>query len=178
MFAESIPPPEDTESSDSGVRATLPTREQREYERIVAQAERLARRGDADAIAEALLAAKRKPKRTPRIVENPEYAQMIVRTVRAMVRRVGVTGDVESLADFVAVRKVIDDAITETVAELRKPRGVLEHAFSWADIGRVLGMTRQAAAEKYTPRSEGQPKRVRNRGRVPATVSPIRQETA
>lgn len=165
----------------SDVRATRTpgrSREQREREAAEELAARLLDGGSVDEIAAALLAAKRKRKRTPKVTENPEYADMIVRLIRAMVRRVGVVGDVEGLADFVRVQKALDGAITEAVTELRKPRGPLEHAYSWADIGRVLGITRQAACEKYSPREDGQPKRVRNRGRTAATVTPIRQETA
>ena len=164
------------ELSPDAVRDTLttkPTREQLEYERVARLAERLARRGDADAIAEALIAAKRPRKRSTKVVENIDYAVMVERQVRALIKRVGDTGDIECLPSVVALRDVLDEACYEIVEKLLTPHGPLQHKFSWADIGRVMGTTRQAASERFT-----RTKRVRNRGRVAATVSPIRQETA
>ncbi len=165
---------------EATVRATR-TREERERQAAEELAARLLEGGSVEEIAAALLAARRKRKRPSKVTENPEYADMVIRLIKAMVRRVGTVGDIEGLADMVRVQKVLDQAITEAVTELRKPHGVLEHHYSWESIGNVLGITRQAACEKYSPRAPGQPKRVRNRGRTAATVtsiSDLNQETA
>ena len=164
------------------VRATLtakPTRQQRAYEATEDLAAKLLEAGDLAALTDALLETKpRRAKRPSRVVETPEYAQMVVRIVRAMGRRIGQTGDVECLADFESVRKVLDQAVVDAVTGLRAGDGLAPGTagYSWAEIAAVLGTTRQAAMEKYTPREPGQPKRVRTRGRTPGTVSPIKQQ--
>jgi hypothetical protein len=85
--------------------------------------------------------------RTPRprrrdVVENDEYAAFARRIVRAYARRVA-TGDVEALTDMVALSTVLDDAIGEAVIGLRS------HGYSWADIATRLGITRQAAQQRW-----------------------------
>lgn len=77
-------------------------------------------------------------------VENPEFAAFAARILRAAARRVG-DGDVEGLAGLVALRSELDDAIAEAVAGLRS----LRWSYSWAEIARVLGTTRQAAQQRY-----------------------------
>ena len=76
------------------------------------------------------------------VVENDEYAAFVRRIIRAYARRVA-TGDVEALADMVALAAVLDDAITEAVTGLRA------HGYSWADIAARLGITRQAAHQRW-----------------------------
>lgn len=66
------------------------------------------------------------------------------RIVRAYGRRVA-AGDIESLAELAAVRDELDDAICSAIRQLNGP----EWRYSWAAIGRQLGMTRQAAHERY-----------------------------
>jgi hypothetical protein len=83
-------------------------------------------------------------KRPKNVVENPEFAAFIRRILRAAGCRVG-DGDVEGLADLVALRFELDTAIADAVAGLRSPKW----AYSWADIARVLGVTRQAAQQRY-----------------------------
>jgi hypothetical protein len=84
------------------------------------------------------------PKRRDRVVENPEYAAFAARILRAAARRVA-DGDVEGLAGLVALRCELDAAISEAVQGLRSPKW----SYSWADIARVLGTTRQAAQQRY-----------------------------
>jgi hypothetical protein len=76
------------------------------------------------------------------LVENDEYAAFVRRIIRAYAKRVA-TGDVEALADMVALSSVLDDAITDAVAGLRG------HGYSWADIAARLGITRQAAQQRW-----------------------------
>jgi hypothetical protein len=84
-----------------------------------------------------------------RRVENPEFASFAARILRACARRVA-DGDVEGLACLVALRSELDRAIAEAVRGLRQPRW----SYSWAEIARVLGTTRQAAQQRYGMREE------------------------
>ena len=84
-----------------------------------------------------LTANRRRP-----VVENEQYAAFIRRVVRAHGRRVG-AGDVEALADLVALSDHIDRAIGEAVAGLRR------FGYSWSEIASRLGVTRQAAQQRW-----------------------------
>ena len=84
------------------------------------------------------------PKRPAEVVENPEFAAFAARILRAAARRVG-DGDVAGLAGLVALRSGLDTAIAEAVQGLRSPAW----SYSWNDIARVLGTTRQAAQQRY-----------------------------
>jgi hypothetical protein len=76
------------------------------------------------------------------VVENDDYAAFLRRIIRAYARRVA-TGDVEALADMVALASTLDDAIGQAVTGLRG------HGYSWADIAARLGITRQAAHQRW-----------------------------
>lgn len=80
-------------------------------------------------------------------VETPEYAAMVRRMIRSYGRRVA-DADPEDLAELVAIREVLDEAIDEAVEGMREAR-----AISWGQIGRALGITRQAAQQRYGQRS-------------------------
>ncbi|BCJ59008.1 MULTISPECIES: hypothetical protein [Micromonospora] len=80
------------------------------------------------------------------IVENDEFAAFARRIIRAHGRRVA-TGDVEALRDLVALSAVIDEAITDAVVGLRA------FGYSWAEIGQRLGISRQAAQQRWGDRS-------------------------
>ncbi len=82
-----------------------------------------------------------KPRRRD-VVENDEYAAFTRRIIRAYARRVA-TGDVEALTDMVAFSSVLDDAISEAVTGLRS------HGYSWAEIAARLGISRQAAQQRW-----------------------------
>ena len=83
-------------------------------------------------------------KRRDRVVENPEFAAFVRRILRAAARRLA-NGDVEGLAGLVALRSEVDAAIAGAIGGLRSP----QWSYSWADIARVLGTTRQAAQQRY-----------------------------
>jgi hypothetical protein len=83
----------------------------------------------------------RRPRRRD-VVENDDYAAFARRIIRAYARRVA-TGDVEALTDMVALAAVVDDAIGHAVTGLRG------HGYSWADIAARLGITRQAAHQRW-----------------------------
>jgi hypothetical protein len=80
--------------------------------------------------------------RRRRVVENDEFAAFVRRVVRAHGRRVG-TGDVEALADLVALSDHIDHAIGEAVGGLRR------FGYSWTEIATRLGVTRQAVQQRW-----------------------------
>ena len=76
------------------------------------------------------------------VVGNDEYAAFVRRIVRAYAKRVA-TGDVDALTDLVALSTLLDDAIGQAVTGLRA------HGYSWADIANRLGITRQAAHQRW-----------------------------
>jgi hypothetical protein len=76
------------------------------------------------------------------VVENDEYAAFVRRIIRAFARRVA-SGDVEALRDMVALSTLLDDAIGDAV------KGLRAHGYSWAEIADRLGITRQAAHQRW-----------------------------
>lgn len=76
-------------------------------------------------------------------VETPEYLAMLRRLIRAAGNRVGDADEVD-LAELVKMREHIEDAIDQAVTLQRVRWGR-----SWADIGRGLGISRQAAQQHY-----------------------------
>jgi biotin operon repressor len=82
------------------------------------------------------------PKRLRRQVENDEYAAFVRRILRAYSRRVG-NGDVEALALMLGLAEEIDAAIAEAV------KGLRTCGYSWAEIGSRLGISRQAAQQRW-----------------------------
>jgi hypothetical protein len=82
------------------------------------------------------------PNRAGRLVENDEYAAFARRVLRAYARRVA-TGDVEALTLMLGLSAEIDDAIARAVTGLRS------FGYSWAEIGSRLGITRQAAQQRW-----------------------------
>ena len=81
-------------------------------------------------------------KRPRRLVENDEYGAFVQRILHAYARRVG-DGDVEALALMLGVADEIDSAIAEAV------KGLRACGYSWAEIGSRLGITRQAAQQRW-----------------------------
>jgi hypothetical protein len=80
-----------------------------------------------------------------RPVENDEYARFVRRVVRAYARRVA-GGDVDALADMTGLATELDEAIGQAVIGLRKA------GYSWADIAARLGVSRQAAQQRWGQR--------------------------
>ncbi len=76
------------------------------------------------------------------VVENDEYAAFARRIIRAYARRVA-TGDVEALTDMIALSTVLDQAIADAVTGLRS------HGYSWAEIAARLGISKQAAQQRW-----------------------------
>ena len=82
------------------------------------------------------------PKRAVRVRENDEYAAFARRVLRAYARRVA-DGDVEALTLMTDLADEIDTAISQAVTGLRA------FGYSWAEIGSRLGITRQAAQQRW-----------------------------
>ena len=74
--------------------------------------------------------------------ENDEYAAFARRVLRAYARRVAL-GDIEALTLMTDLASEIDTAISQAVQGLR------ESGYSWAEIGSRLGITRQAAWQRW-----------------------------
>ena len=85
------------------------------------------------------------PNRSGRAVENDEYAAFARRVLRAYARRVA-DGDVEALTLMLGLSAEIDTAIAQAVTGLRGS------GYSWAEIGSRLGITRQAAQQRWGAR--------------------------
>jgi hypothetical protein len=76
------------------------------------------------------------------VVENDQYAAFARRIIRAHGRRIA-AGDVAALEGLVRLSLDIDDAIRDAVAGLRA------FGYSWAEIAAPLGVTRQAAQQRW-----------------------------
>jgi hypothetical protein len=82
------------------------------------------------------------PQRRRNVVENDEFAAFAHRIVRAYARRVA-DGDIEALADLTTLAADVEAAIRVAVIGLRN------FGYSWADIALRLGVTRQAAHQRW-----------------------------
>jgi ribosomal protein S20 len=81
--------------------------------------------------------------RSKRVVENDEYAAFLRRVIRAYSRRVA-AGDIEAITAMARLAQDIDTAISDAITGLRTGSG-----YSWADIALRLGVTRQAAQQRW-----------------------------
>jgi hypothetical protein len=82
-------------------------------------------------------------KRRRRVTENDEYAAFLRRVIAAYSRRVA-RGDIDALTGMARLDDDLDAAIHHAVSELRA-----RHGYSWADIAARLGITRQAAQQRW-----------------------------
>ena len=79
-------------------------------------------------------------------VENDAYLVFVARVITAAGRRVA-TGDVEALSDLAHLAADLDAALITAVQGLR------EFGYSWEQIAARLGVTRQAAQQRWGGRS-------------------------
>lgn len=77
-------------------------------------------------------------------VETPEFVGMVRRCIRAAGRRVA-AGDVSCLNDLANLQVTLDDAIRDAVGALR----AAPWNYSWEMIGDNLGVTKQAAQQRF-----------------------------
>ena len=82
------------------------------------------------------------PQRPRLVVENDAYAAFAHRILTAYARRIA-GGDLESLPLLTALSADIEDAIGQAITGLRA------FGYSWADIAARLGVTRQAAQQRW-----------------------------
>jgi len=82
------------------------------------------------------------PKLRRPVTENIEYAAFARRILLACGRRIA-TGDIESLVHLISLSDDIDNAIQQAVNGLRTA------GYSWTEIGARLGVTRQAAQQRW-----------------------------
>lgn len=90
-----------------------------------------------------LTAKPRRRRRSTRVLEATDYAAMMRRMIRAHGRRVA-DCDIEDLADLIGLQELLDATIAGTVATMRE-----RHGWSWADIARATGVSKQAAAQRW-----------------------------
>jgi hypothetical protein len=93
-----------------------------------------------------------KPTRTPKrrirpAVENHDYAAFSRRVIRAQARRIA-AGDVDELTHLLSLERELQRAIQTAVNGLRA------QGYSWADIALRIGITRQAAHQRWTTNQE------------------------
>lgn len=80
--------------------------------------------------------------RERRVVETDDFGRFARRILRAYARRVA-DRDIEALTGLAALRDEVDAAIVDAV------RGLHGNPYSWTDIGRALGVSRQAAQMRF-----------------------------
>ncbi|MDH6181803.1 hypothetical protein M2152_001985 [Microbacteriaceae bacterium SG_E_30_P1] len=81
-----------------------------------------------------------------REVDSLQFLGFVGRIIRAGGIRVGNDGDEFELAELVAMHDTIDEAIAHAV-DLHRSRGK-----SWTSIGDSLGISRQAAQQRFGSR--------------------------
>jgi hypothetical protein len=77
-------------------------------------------------------------------VRNDVYHQFVKRILKAYGKRIG-AGDIAALPELVALEGELAATIEDAVRQLRAE----PWCYSWAQIGKVLGITRQAAEKKW-----------------------------
>jgi hypothetical protein len=80
------------------------------------------------------------------VVENDEFTAFSRRILRAAGRRIA-AGDVDALPQLAALADDLDAAISDAVTGLRAA------GYSWGEIAARLGVTRQAAHQRWADSS-------------------------
>jgi hypothetical protein len=81
-------------------------------------------------------------KRRRRVTENDQYGAFLRRAIRAYSRRVA-SGDIDAIPELITIAADLDTAIHHAVS------GLHNCGYSWADIAVRLGITRQAAQQRW-----------------------------
>jgi FtsK/SpoIIIE family len=82
------------------------------------------------------------PNRRTRPVENDEYAAFARRVLRAYGRRIA-SGDIDAITELSELAEEVESALGRSVLGLRLL------GYSWTEIGHRLGVTRQAAHQRW-----------------------------
>lgn len=80
--------------------------------------------------------------------ESWEVREAAYRMMRALVRRAG-EGDEAALEDLAKLAESADRLLGDAVRAYRSFRPAKGEGYSWADVARILGVTRQAAQQHY-----------------------------
>lgn len=78
-----------------------------------------------------------------RTIEDDEFAAAARRFVKALGRRAG--GNISTLRFLTGMSDLVDELVTQAVHDLRGEPVMA----SWSEIGEVLGITRQAAQQRF-----------------------------
>lgn len=94
-------------------------------------------------------------------IENSDYYAFVRRIIRSAERKR--TGHIEDLAELAELRTELEQAIRNTIGKLRAEP---QTAASWTEIGDALGVSQQAAQQRYgggdgVRKPGGQPARLR-----------------
>ena len=95
------------------------------------------------------LTPKPRAKRSKREVENAAFDAFVRRILRANARRVA-NGDIEALASLSQLSSEVDAVTRIAVAGLRKA----PYSYSWSEIADRLGISKQAAQQRYGDRTD------------------------
>lgn len=82
--------------------------------------------------------------KTRKTYEAPDMAGFLRRIAKALVRRAA-EGDLETLSAIRQVQADLDAALEQAAAAAH------DAGYSWTEIGRELGISRQAARQRFTP---------------------------
>ena len=93
----------------------------------------------------------RKKARRPGIVENDEYAEFARRVISAYARRVA-QGDVDALPGLYRLADEVNSMLATAAVRLHDDAG-----YSWTDIARRIGISRQAAQQRWSRVRPGSP---------------------
>lgn len=83
-----------------------------------------------------------KPKRDKKTVDNESFAKFVLSMTKRLGQRVA-EADTAQLPYLQAVAAQADAALCHAVTELRA------NGYTWGEVGRDLGMTRQAAQQRF-----------------------------
>ena len=79
---------------------------------------------------------------TRRPVDNDDYAAFAARIIAAQARRVA-KGDIDAVADMARLADELDYRTRVAI------HGLLDKGYSWTDVGRALGISRQGARQRW-----------------------------
>lgn len=78
-------------------------------------------------------------------MENEAFAAFVGRIVRAHGRRIATEGDLDALRDLLRLQGELDEVLTDSVKGLHAE----PWSYSWTQLAEVLGVTRQAARQRF-----------------------------
>jgi hypothetical protein len=88
-------------------------------------------------------------RRRKRDHESPDLVAMLNRVAKALVRRAA-EGDLEAVSALRQAERTMGSALIEAAQAAHSE----PNAYSWTEIGRELGMTRQAAQQRFGSEDE------------------------